>query len=114
VEPRGRRGPPGRCIHAPVEAQAEKTPDGVAVVDRKALPAPEDAVAEDRYVAPLTPMEELLRRDLDRPGGRARRFFVLGGHSLAVIDADTFRIVDATRAGEYMGFDGTPLPPERG
>ncbi|MFL5539509.1 MAG: amino acid adenylation domain-containing protein, partial [Longimicrobiaceae bacterium] len=61
------------------------TPNGK--VDRKALPAPELASAEDRYVAPRTPAEEVLAGiwaevlRLERVGVR-ESFFDLGGHSL--------------------------------
>ncbi|MFL5539647.1 MAG: amino acid adenylation domain-containing protein, partial [Longimicrobiaceae bacterium] len=56
-------------------------------VDRKALPAPELAPAEDRYVAPRTPVEEVLAGiwaevlRLERVGVEAN-FFEAGGHSL--------------------------------
>ncbi|HEX9939154.1 MAG TPA: amino acid adenylation domain-containing protein, partial [Longimicrobium sp.] len=56
-------------------------------VDRKALPAPELASAEDRYVAPRTPTEEVLAGiwaevlRLERVGVE-ESFFELGGHSL--------------------------------
>ncbi len=61
------------------------TPSGK--LDRRALPAPEHAAAEDRYVAPRTPAEEVLAGiwrevlGLERVGVRDR-FFELGGHSL--------------------------------
>ncbi|HEY7768517.1 amino acid adenylation domain-containing protein, partial [Longimicrobium sp.] len=61
------------------------TPNGK--VDRKALPAPELASAEDRYVAPRTPTEEVLAGiwaemlRLERVGVEDS-FFDLGGHSL--------------------------------
>jgi amino acid adenylation domain-containing protein len=56
-------------------------------LDRKALPAPDFAPAEERYVAPRTPTEEVLaeiwaetlRRDRV---GVTESFFALGGHSL--------------------------------
>jgi amino acid adenylation domain-containing protein len=56
-------------------------------VDRKALPAPEYAVAADRYVAPRTPTEEVLAGiwaevlNVERVGAEDG-FFELGGHSL--------------------------------
>ncbi|HEY0022716.1 MAG TPA: non-ribosomal peptide synthase/polyketide synthase [Longimicrobium sp.] len=61
------------------------TPNGK--LDRKALPAPELASAEDRYVAPRTPVEEVLAETwaellrLERVGVE-ESFFDLGGHSL--------------------------------
>jgi amino acid adenylation domain-containing protein len=56
-------------------------------VDRRALPAPEEAPAEDTYVAPRTPVEELLAGiwaevlKVERVGVHDN-FFELGGHSL--------------------------------
>ncbi|HEY7768547.1 amino acid adenylation domain-containing protein [Longimicrobium sp.] len=61
------------------------TPNGK--LDRKALPAPELASAEDRYVPPRTPVEEVLAGiwaevlRLERVGV-TESFFELGGHSL--------------------------------
>ncbi|HEV3049057.1 MAG TPA: condensation domain-containing protein, partial [Longimicrobium sp.] len=61
------------------------TPNGK--LDRKALPAPELAPAEEKYVAPRTPVEEVLVGiwaevlRLDRVGVE-ESFFELGGHSL--------------------------------
>ncbi|HEU4561408.1 MAG TPA: non-ribosomal peptide synthase/polyketide synthase [Longimicrobium sp.] len=61
------------------------TPNGK--LDRKALPAPDFALAEDRYAAPRTPVEEVLAGIwaevlcLERVGV-TESFFELGGHSL--------------------------------
>jgi amino acid adenylation domain-containing protein len=61
------------------------TPNGK--LDRKALPAPELALAEERYVAPRTPVEEVLAGiwvEVLRQErvGVEESFFELGGHSL--------------------------------
>ncbi|HEV3050026.1 MAG TPA: amino acid adenylation domain-containing protein, partial [Longimicrobium sp.] len=72
------------------------TPNGK--LDRKALPAPDFAPAEDRYVAPRTPVEEALAEiwaevlRLDRVGVK-ESFFELGGHSLLAT-----RVVSRVRA----------------
>jgi amino acid adenylation domain-containing protein len=72
-------------------------------VDRRALPAPEDdAIIRGEYVAPRTPVEELLASiwcevlKLDRVGVHDN-FFELGGHSLLAMRViarvrDTFQI----------------------
>ncbi|HEX2079479.1 MAG TPA: amino acid adenylation domain-containing protein, partial [Longimicrobium sp.] len=72
------------------------TPNGK--LDRKALPAPELASAEERYVAPRTPVEEVLAGiwaevlRLERVGVE-ESFFELGGHSLLAT-----RVVSRVRA----------------
>ncbi|HST61162.1 MAG TPA: condensation domain-containing protein, partial [Longimicrobium sp.] len=72
------------------------TPSGK--LDRRALPAPELASAEDRYVAPRTPVEEVLAGiwaevlRLERVGVE-ESFFELGGHSLLAT-----RVVSRVRA----------------
>ncbi|HEV2150062.1 MAG TPA: amino acid adenylation domain-containing protein [Longimicrobiaceae bacterium] len=61
------------------------TPNGK--LDRKALPAPDPASAQDRYAAPRSPVEEVLAEIwaevLERKRvGVEENFFDLGGHSL--------------------------------
>jgi len=64
------------------------TPDGK--VDRRPLPAPELGSAEETYVAPRTPMEEVLAEiwaevlRIERVGVHDS-FFDLGGHSLLIM-----------------------------
>ncbi len=64
------------------------TPSGK--VARRALPAPEYAAAEEAYVAPRTPVEEVLAEiwaqvlRVDRVGAHDS-FFDLGGHSLVAM-----------------------------
>ncbi|HEV2736931.1 MAG TPA: condensation domain-containing protein, partial [Longimicrobiaceae bacterium] len=72
-------------------------------LDRRGLPAPEPASAEDRYVAPRTPAEEVLAAiwaetlRLERVGVRDD-FFALGGHSLLAT-----RLV--SRVGQAFGVE---------
>jgi acyl carrier protein len=67
-------------------------------VDRRALPAPEYAADADRYVAPRTPVEEVLAEiwaevlRLERVGAHDS-FFDVGGHSLPIM-----RLLDRIQA----------------
>ncbi|HKH43063.1 MAG TPA: phosphopantetheine-binding protein [Thermoanaerobaculia bacterium] len=64
------------------------TPNGK--VDRKALPAPEQQRAAESYVAPRTPVEDVLAGiwaevlGVERVGANGH-FFDLGGHSLLAV-----------------------------
>jgi acyl carrier protein len=73
-------------------------------IDRQALPAPNNAavIVEESYVAPRTPVEELITEmcagalGLDQVGIR-NNFFELGGHSLSAMQfvnqlRDTFKV----------------------
>ncbi|HEV2734757.1 MAG TPA: amino acid adenylation domain-containing protein, partial [Longimicrobiaceae bacterium] len=77
------------------------TPNGK--LDRKALPAPDFAPAEERYVAPRTPTEEVLAGiwgevlGIERVG-TGDNFFALGGHSLLAT-----RVV--ARVGPVLGVE---------
>ncbi|MBV9107846.1 MAG: amino acid adenylation domain-containing protein, partial [Gemmatimonadetes bacterium] len=82
----------GRTLPAPLVPAAFVRLDALPLapngkVDRRALPAPDLASAEDRYLAPRTPAEEVLAGiwaevlGVERVGA-ADSFFELGGHSL--------------------------------
>ncbi|WP_420127385.1 non-ribosomal peptide synthetase [Longimicrobium sp.] len=109
------------------------TPSGK--LDRAALPAPELAPVEGRYVAPRSPVEEemagiwaeLLR--VERVG-RDHGFFELGGHSLLLLRlqarirermgrqvtvVDLFRFPTVASLSEHLGAEPTAAPaPRRG
>jgi acyl carrier protein len=75
------------------------TPSGK--LDRRALPAPDFAPAEEEYVAPRSPMEtELAELWAELLGvervGRDQGFFQLGGHSLLMLRMQA-------RIREHMG-----------
>ncbi|HEV3050459.1 MAG TPA: phosphopantetheine-binding protein, partial [Longimicrobium sp.] len=75
------------AVFVPMDA-LPLTPNGK--LDRKALPAPELASSEEKYVAPRTPVEEVLAElwaevlHLERVGVHDD-FFDLGGHSLLIM-----------------------------
>jgi acyl carrier protein len=97
------------------------TPNGK--LDRKALPAPELASAEDAYVAPSRPLEAQLAEIWAEVLGCARvgvkeNFFDLGGHSLLLMQVqariretmdrkipivDLFRLPTVAALAEHMG-----------
>jgi acyl-coenzyme A synthetase/AMP-(fatty) acid ligase/acyl carrier protein len=93
-----RRTLPGHMVPAAVVVldRLPLTPNGK--LDRKALPAPELASREETYVAPRTPVEEVLAGiwaevlRLERVGVE-ESFFELGGHSLLAT-----RVVSRIRA----------------
>ena len=85
------------------------TPNGK--VDRKALPAPDQnrPEAEESYVAPRTPVEELLAEiwaevlKLDKVGVHDN-FFELGGHSLLAT-----QVISRVRKRSYGGRSTQPI-----
>lgn len=108
------------------------TPSGKLA--RAALPAPEPAASEEVYVAPRTPLEEVMAGiwgevlRLDRVG-RDQGFFELGGHSLLILRlqsrirertgmrvsvVDLFRFPTVASLSEHLGgaedADAAPAP----
>jgi amino acid adenylation domain-containing protein len=86
------------------------TPNGK--LDRKALPAPELASGEETYVAPRTPVEEMLAGiwaevlGLER-AGVTESFFDLGGHSiLAALVISSIRALFAVELPVRVLFEG--------
>ena len=100
------------------------TPNGK--LDRKALPAPEPASAEETYVAPRRPLEAALAEIWAEVLGCARvgvkeNFFDLGGHSLLLVKVqarlrevldrkipvvDLFRFPTVAALAEHLGGEG--------
>ncbi|HEX6910918.1 MAG TPA: amino acid adenylation domain-containing protein, partial [Longimicrobium sp.] len=82
-----RRGLPEYMVPASIRVLDALPLNANGKLDRRALPAPDYAAADDRYVAPRTQVEEVLAGiwmqvlRLERVGVR-ESFFEVGGHSL--------------------------------